>query len=413
MKKLMTWLLALLLIAALTGGASAEGIVSEGMEPAVPETEAALPENDAAAGHMAVSEVEYLDDDKALYIYDEGLTSLDDYNLTPDLLQLGVSDNKLTRLDASRVPLLESLWCENNRLTSLNVSKNTALTQLNCDTNQLAGLDLSRNTELLYLWCGHNQLTGLDLSKNTRLRELYCSGNRIAVLDLSNCKGLLAAVQKGKKKEKNGALLFEYYEEDDEGDERLYTVEIDPSTAIVANGKTVYGEAVADRTDIAGAKVTVKAQVYTGSALTPKATVKLGNKTLTAGTDYTVAYKNNTKIGKATVTVAGTGNYTGTVKAAFAINPKKVSGLKLQPGTRKLTVSWKKVKGVTGYEIEYGLKQDFKGAKKVKVQKAETVQKALTRLGAGKKYYVRVRAYKKVGKKTYCSAWTKGSQETK
>ena len=106
------------------------------MEPAVPETEAALPEDDAAAGDMAVAEVEYLDDDKALYIYDEGLTSLDDYKLVPDLLQLGVSDNKLT---------------------------------------------------------------GLDLSKNTRLRELHCSGNRIAVLDLSNCKGVLAAVQKGKK----------------------------------------------------------------------------------------------------------------------------------------------------------------------------------------------------------------------
>ncbi len=413
MKKLMTWLLALLLVAALTCGASAEGIVSEGMEPAVPETEAALPEEDAAAGDMAVSEVEYLDDDKALYIYDEGLTSLDDYKLVPDLLQLGVSDNKLTRLDASRVPLLESLWCENNKLTSLNVSKNTALMQLNCDTNQLASLDLSRNTELLYLWCRHNQLTGLDLSKNTRLRELYCSGNRIAVLDLSNCKGLLAAVQKGKKKEKKGAILFEYYEENEEGDERLYTVEIDPSTAIVANGKTIYGKAAVDQTDIAGAKVTVKAQTWTGKALEPKATVKLDGKTLVAGTDYTLSYKNNTAIGKATITVTGTGNYTGAVKAAFAINPKKVSGLKLQPGARKLTVSWKKAADVTGYEIEYGLKQDFKGAKKVKVQKAETVQKTLTRLSAGKKYYVRVRAYKKVGTAKYYSAWAKGYKKTK
>ena len=49
----------------------------------------------------------------------------------------------------------------------------------------------------------------------------------------------------------------------------------------------------------------------------------------------------------------------------------------------------------------------------MKVQKAETVQKTLTRLSAGKKYYVRVRAYKKVGTAKYYSAWAKGYKKTK
>ncbi|MBR1384178.1 MAG: leucine-rich repeat protein [Ruminococcus sp.] len=60
-------------------------------------------------------------------------------------------------------------------------------------------------------------------------------------------------------------------------------------------------------------------QTYTGSALTPAPTVKYGSKTLTAGTDYTVSYSNNTNAGTATVTVTGKGNYTGTKQATFKI----------------------------------------------------------------------------------------------
>ena len=60
-------------------------------------------------------------------------------------------------------------------------------------------------------------------------------------------------------------------------------------------------------------------QTYTGSALTPAPTVKYGSKTLTAGSDYTVSYSNNTNAGTATVTVTGKGNYTGTKQATFKI----------------------------------------------------------------------------------------------
>jgi hypothetical protein len=45
----------------------------------------------------------------------------------------------------------------------------------------------------------------------------------------------------------------------------------------------------------------------------------VGTKTLKAGTDYTVAYKNNTNVGTATVTVTGKGSYTGTKSATFKI----------------------------------------------------------------------------------------------
>ena len=61
----------------------------------------------------------------------------------------------------------------------------------------------------------------------------------------------------------------------------------------------------------------------TGSALTPTVTVyqdSLSNITLVNGTDYSVAYTNNTNVGTATVTVKGIGpNFSGTVTKTFTI----------------------------------------------------------------------------------------------
>ncbi len=60
---------------------------------------------------------------------------------------------------------------------------------------------------------------------------------------------------------------------------------------------------------------------YTGEALKPTVTVKDEKTTLKQGTHYTVSYKNNTDIGTATVTVKGTGAYSGTINKNFTITP--------------------------------------------------------------------------------------------
>jgi gliding motility-associated-like protein len=60
-------------------------------------------------------------------------------------------------------------------------------------------------------------------------------------------------------------------------------------------------------------------QTYTGAALTPVLVVKDGNTTLTATTDYTVAYTNNTNVGTASVTIMGKGDYTGSIAVEFNI----------------------------------------------------------------------------------------------
>ena len=187
-----------------------------------------------------------------------------------------------------------------------------------------------------------------------------------------------------------------------------YILQIDPTTTLTANGKVIYAGEQKTAKNLAKAKVTVKDKAFTGKALKPKVTVKLNGVTLKKGTDYTVSYKNNVNIGKATVTVKGVGKYAGTARGGFTIKPKKVSGLKVKAGKNQLTAAWKQVPGgVTGYQIEYSPTKNFKGAKRVTVKKAATAGKVLKQLKTGKTYYVRIRAYKKAGKTTYWSAWSK------
>lgn len=94
--------------------------------------------------------------------------------------------------------------------------------------------------------------------------------------------------------------------------------------------------------------------------------------------------------------------------------PKKARITRLIPAKKALTVKWKKVSGVTGYQIQYGVKKSFEDAKKVTVSKAGATSKKIKKLKSGKKYYVRIRTYKKVNDERYYSAWsTKKSKRTK
>jgi len=73
-------------------------------------------------------------------------------------------------------------------------------------------------------------------------------------------------------------------------------------------------------------------QTYSRSDITPAITVKDGNSTLASGTDYTInGYQNNRNVGTATVTITGTGNYTGIITANFTINRKAVENSMIDP----------------------------------------------------------------------------------
>ena len=67
-------------------------------------------------------------------------------------------------------------------------------------------------------------------------------------------------------------------------------------------------------------------KTYNGAAQIQNPVVKVGDRTLTNGTDYTLSYSNNTNVGTATVTITGKGNYTGTVSKTFAISAASLAG---------------------------------------------------------------------------------------
>ncbi len=73
----------------------------------------------------------------------------------------------------------------------------------------------------------------------------------------------------------------------------------------------------------------------------------------------------------------------------------------VKAGKKRIKVTWKKVSGADSYEIQYGMRKNFKGAKKVKISGSKHVR-TMKKLKAGKNYYVRIRACKNVnGKKVY------------
>lgn len=91
------------------------------------------------------------------------------------------------------------------------------------------------------------------------------------------------------------------------------------------------------------------------------------------------------------------------------VTVKKVTMKKVSSRKKKTAlVQWKKLSGVTGYQIQLGTdKKITKGKKTVTVKKAKTVETTVKKLKSKKKYYVRVRAYKTVDGKKYYGSWSK------
>ncbi len=97
-----------------------------------------------------------------------------------------------------------------------------------------------------------------------------------------------------------------------------------------------------------------------------------------------------------------------TTKNTKTVKPKKTSIKKLSKGKKKFTVTWAKVSGVKGYQIQYSTDKKFKkNNKSVTVTKQKTTKATVKKLKSKKKYYVRVRTYKTVNGKKIYSSWSK------
>ena len=156
----------------------------------------------------------------------------------------------------------------------------------------------------------------------------------------------------------------------------------------------------------------ISTKAFTGKNITQSITVKYNGKTLKNGTNYTVSYSNNKKIGTATVKIAGKGSYTGTITKTFKINPAKQEIQKLTAKSKAFFVDWAQKGSATGYEIQYATNSKFTRAKKVTITNNKTDKTTISKLSGKKKYYVRVRSYTTVKGTKYYGAWSASKSVT-
>ena len=199
--------------------------------------------------------------------------------------------------------------------------------------------------------------------------------------------------------------------------DKTYYVRVRSYTNV--NGKVYYG-AWSDvksiktaNNDITKATVSgISTKAFTGKAITQNVTVKVGNTVLKNGTDYTVSYSNNKKVGNATVKITGKGKYGGVITKTFKINPAKQEIQKLTAKSKAFFIDWAQKGSATGYEIQYATNSKFTGAKKVTITNNKTDKTTVSKLSANKKYYVRVRSYTTVKGTKYYGAWSASKSVT-
>lgn len=132
-------------------------------------------------------------------------------------------------------------------------------------------------------------------------------------------------------------------------------------------------------------------------------TTSFKNKGLTAGKTY--YYKVRAYNGSAV--------YPFSSASSESAKPKAPSSVRTTAGKRKITVRWKKVSGVSGYQVYRSAKKsgNYKRIKTVGHRTSKFINKRLKR---GKRYYYKVRAYKKVkGKKVYSSYSSRSGKRVK
>ncbi len=73
---------------------------------------------------------------------------------------------------------------------------------------------------------------------------------------------------------------------------------------------------------------------------------------------------------------------------------------------RTMKITWKKSNGITGYQIYISRKKNFSMETFQRIYKRKKMSTTITGLKSKKKYYVKLRPYKKQGKKTYYGEWS-------
>lgn len=155
-------------------------------------------------------------------------------------------------------------------------------------------------------------------------------------------------------------------------------------------------------------------KTYTGKKLYLKSfDLDLG-PTYFVNKDFKITYSNNINVGRAAAKLtANDSRLIGSKIIYFNIRPKGTSIKFLSRSKKCIIVKWKAQKAqmsksrISGYQIQYSTKSNFKGAKVKNVEGYKKTSKLITGLARKTKYYVRVRTYMTVKGVKYYSSWSK------
>ncbi len=121
---------------------------------------------------------------------------------------------------------------------------------------------------------------------------------------------------------------------------------------------------------------------------------------LEQGTDYNISWaKGMKKAGIYNIKITFTGRYNGTTEQTYKICPKGTNISNVKAKKKGFVLEWKKQgKQTSGYQIQYSLNKKFtkKSTKKVTIKNNKKVSISFKSGKANKKYYIRIRTYKKV-----------------
>lgn len=139
--------------------------------------------------------------------------------------------------------------------------------------------------------------------------------------------------------------------------------------------------------------------VYNGRSREPKVKVIDRTGQIVGREQYQVIYQNSVDVGQGTAIIYFSGDYSGSQKKNFIIEPKATSLSSVKARKKGFTVKWKKQnKQTTGYEIQYSTSSKFakKSTKTTIIKNNKATMKTISKQKAKKKYYIRIRTYKTV-----------------
>ncbi|MBQ7740231.1 MAG: fibronectin type III domain-containing protein [Eubacterium sp.] len=122
----------------------------------------------------------------------------------------------------------------------------------------------------------------------------------------------------------------------------------------------------------------------------------------------------NNPSGSGSSTQTDTKNKNTSADSKNPVADKKTTVKKLTRKKKAILVKWKKVSGITGYQLQYSTKKSFskKTSKKINIKSAKKSKYTIKKLKRNKKYFVRIRTYKTVKGKKYYSKWSKAKPVT-